>query len=542
MKTATERLWARLGSATAKLLLLALTVCAPLQLAHAQSTMSMAGGGNQSGQPGSSLQTPLTVSFSGFSYATQLQWTISGSATFEENGSTSYTDPGVLPGSPPPSAASVHLILGSTPGPVTVTATYTSTDPNTGGPFPPQNVVFSETVQAPPSNVMSIASGNNQSGAAGTVLASPLTVSFSGGGTVVLDWQITGGDAVFLQSGATSYSQSMDVTSGSTASVNLAFGSTTGPVAVTATCSVGCTGATQFVTFHETITAAPPYLEMDVASGDGQSGPPNTTLPAPLVVTLAPGPTFEGPGNVPITWTIVSGTATFTQTHSQTFQDTVNLGSFGKNLAKAISGAASSVSVDLGATPGPVVVNVSCGPCTVGKIRGFHLNIAAPAAALQKVSGDLQTGVVGSASGRAPGCATGHSDCRGSPGCRLPGQSSVVRRRSARTVPSLTAISRSSITFNYGNTAGPVTIEASSPTGGFSPPPPPMQSSAWAAAITTGVVGGTLQPFVVQIAQAGTSAKGLSHVPVTRTVTLSAAVHSPRQPPRPMPTAEPAIR
>ncbi len=522
MKTAIERLWASLGSATAKLLLLALTVCAPLQLAHAQSTMLAAGGGNQSGQPGSALPNPLTVSFSGFSYATHLQWTITGSATFEENGGTSYVDRSVVPGNVPPNTASVHLILGSNPGPVTVSASYTSTDPSSGGPFPPQNVIFSETVQAPPSNVMSIASGNNQSGAAGTVLASPLTVSFSGSGTVFLDWQVTGGDAVFLQSGAANYSQSMDVTAGSTANVNLAFGSTTGPVTVTATCSVGCTGTTQFVTFRETVTAAPPYLEMDVASGDGQSGQPNTSLPAPLIVTLAPGPTFEGPSDVPITWTIVSGTATFTQTHSQTFQDTVNLGGFSKNLAKAIKSAASSASVDLGATPGPVVVNVSCGPCTVGKIRGFHLSIAAPAAALQKVSGDLQTGVVGSASDVPLVVQLGTSGAGSQSG--QPINWAVISGQATLSATSTVTDgnSQSSITFNYGNAAGPVTIEASSPTGGkvdFTATAANANVSVGSGNNQTGVIGGTLQPFVVQIAQAGTAAKGLSHVPVTWTVT-----------------------
>ena len=126
-----------------------------------------------------------------------------------------------------------------TVGPVTVTATCSG-----GCTGPQQFVTFNATV-TPASNIISISSGNNQSSPAGETVPNPLTVAFSGTGTGVVDWQITGvSDAIFLQSGTEQYSQSFTSTPGSTLSVNLAYGATTGPITATATCSAGCTGPT----------------------------------------------------------------------------------------------------------------------------------------------------------------------------------------------------------------------------------------------------------------------------------------------------------
>src|SRR5664279_1278575 len=63
-------------------------------------------------------------------------------------------------------------------------------------------------------NSMSIASGDNQSGNTFTQLSSPLTVSFSGNATVILDWQVTGG-AFFQSSGSSSFQQIITTAPGS---------------------------------------------------------------------------------------------------------------------------------------------------------------------------------------------------------------------------------------------------------------------------------------------------------------------------------------
>ena len=138
------------------------------------------------------------------------------------------------------------------------------------------------------------------------------------------------------------------------------------------------------------------------------------------------------------------------------------------------------------------------------------------------MSGDLQTGVVGDASDAPLVVQLGTATAGGQSG--LPITWTVISGQATLSTNSTVTDgnSQASITFNYGNTTGPVTIEASSPTGGkvdFTATAANANVSVGSGNNQTGVIGGTLQPFIVQIAEAGTSAKGLSHVPVTWTVT-----------------------
>src|SRR5262249_38330958 len=129
---------------------------------------------------------------------------------------------------------------------------------------------------------MSMAGGNNQSGYEFTELPTQLAVSFTGLGNVTVQWQVTGGTAGFQESGTTSFTDAgLDESPGPNSSVRLDLGGTPGGVTVTATCTAGCP-TQQVVTFNETIVAPPPYLEMDVLSGNNQTGQPNTTLPQEL--------------------------------------------------------------------------------------------------------------------------------------------------------------------------------------------------------------------------------------------------------------------
>lgn len=382
------------------------------------------------------------------------------------------------------------------------------------------------------SNSIAIAGGNGQSGAIGTQLAIPLAVSFSSSSYVAsLEWTVTGGSATFQENGRTDYIDPNinDTTSPpAMANVHLLVGGTTGPVTVQVKCS-GCLDpvsgvSPQILTFNETATAAAPALQMQIIGGSGQSGPANTTLPEPLSVQLTYGPGFDGPFDVPLQWKIESGTATFTANHSQSISQTVSFPSAGRGITPSLANNQQTAeqSIDLGATQGPVVVSVTCAECTVGGTRVFRLTIVpSTTAGLGKISGDNQTGVVGSGSDLPLVVQLG------TPGSTsLSGQPinwSVISGQATLSAATTLTDSngQSSITFNYGATAGLVTIQASSASGkvDFTATSSNASESVASGNNQTSVVGGMLAPFVVQITGPATSAKGLSQVPVTWSVT-----------------------
>ncbi len=374
---------------------------------------------------------------------------------------------------------------------------------------------------------MAIAGGNGQTGQTYYALPIPLSVSFSGTSTVFLDWHVTSGNAYFQQSGSNDYVPNdgeLNVSSGSTSSVNLVLDGQ-GPITVTATCQLGCT-TVQTLTFNETASPPPPNLEMDVYSGNNQSGPVNTTLPVALSVVLTPTPFgFDGPFTETITYTVENGSATFAPNHSTTYSQTISLGSGQpsktngpQRRAAALAAAQSfrsSVSLILGSTPGPVTIRVTCPDCDAGRVRVFQ-ETATPLTTntLQKISGDLQTGAEGTQAA-APLVV------------QLPGASgqtitwSVVSGQATLSSGSTVtdASGNSAITFTYGNTAGPISIQASAGSGGtvtFS------ETATAGGALTvisgnnqTGTTGGVLQPFVLQLG----SGTGASNVVVTWTIT-----------------------
>ncbi|MEP6485112.1 MAG: autotransporter domain-containing protein [Rudaea sp.] len=375
-------------------------------------------------------------------------------------------------------------------------------------------------------NQMTIASGNNQSGQANQQFAQPLTVQFSGtpvASTFVgVHWQINAGSGFFQETGTNTYDQTLSTGPGSTTAATLVSNSA-GTLSVSATCTAGCDTPPLSVTFTETATPAPAYLEMDIVSGNNQTGAPGTTLPSSLVVQIKPTPNgFDGPFNEPITWTIESGSATFAQNNSRTYTETVSLGSGGSQgrpgarpSAITAQSFTSRVSVILGATPGQVVIRVSCPDCTVGAARVFRENNQAPAtSSLEKVSGDLQSGSVGSQAA-APLIV------------QLPGGSgqaitwSVVSGQATLSSSTSTIDSndQASITFRYGNTAGPVTIQASAGSAGQVTFTETATTGGTAIIVSgnnqTGTTGGMLQPFVLQL---GSGTLGASGVVVTWSV------------------------
>jgi uncharacterized protein with beta-barrel porin domain len=332
---------------------------------------------------------------------------------------------------------------------------------------------------------MHIAGGNGQVGYANYGFSSPLSVNFSGSSYVTsLEWKVLQGDVTF-SSGATDEFD-FGVIPSQTYSRSLIAGSTAGSVVVQVICT-GCGSGTQSLTFNESLKPPPPYLQMSVVGGDGQSGPPNSTLPVPLTVQTVPTPLgFDGPFTYPLDWKIESGTATFSANHATTYTQTTT------------AGQTASVSIDLGPTPGPVVVIAFCQNCSDGRIQRFHLTITPASGSLQKISGDNQSGVVGTAASAPLVVQAGTSAGQTVNWKVISGQASLSAASSQTD-----ANGQATINFVYGSTPGPVTVEASigTVTVDFTATALASNTSPSAASGNnqTGTVGTTLQPFVVQV-------------------------------------------
>ena len=220
---------------------------------------------------------------------------------------------------------------------------------------------------------------------------------------------------------------------------------------------------------------------------------------------------------------MVGGSATFAPNNSTTYTTTVSLlqGQPGKPgsarpLATTAQSLRASVPLVLGATPGPVEIRVTCPDCTAGGVRVFRETATASSTStLQKISGDLQSGLVGSQAA-APLIV------------QLPGSSGQTitwtvtgGQASLSSGTSVTDSSgNSSITFHYGNTAGPISISATAGTAGGTVVFTETATTGGSTTVIsgnnqTGTSGGTLQPFVVQL---GSGSSGAAGVTVTWTI------------------------
>jgi uncharacterized protein YhjY with autotransporter beta-barrel domain len=477
--------------------------------------ISSAGGNGQSGLPGTTLATPLSVTFSGTSNAA-LQWRVTaGTATFQENGGVTYTPLNGTSQTFAGQTSSVHLVLGNTPGSVTVTATCSS------GCDSSQTQSFTETISAPPTNNMSVVSGDTQSGVAGSTLPAALTVGFSGapaGSTnVQLDWQVLTGNATIQESSSGSYSQQFVSAAGSTAAIHLVLGATAGSVTVSANCTAGCTGG-QNQSFTETITAPPSTtVSLSIFGGNNQSGAPGSTLPIPLQVLLtAPASGFEG-GSLPVQWAVVTGSATFVESNSTSYTANVP-------TPPGAASATSQVSLALGSTQGDISVSATCSTCTP-QTRVFHLtSVSNSTGTLQKISGDNQAGVLGSTADAPLVVQLGNPGNTGLSGqpvtwTVISGQATLAAGTTQTDTNGFAQVA-----FTFGNAAGPITIEASSIAGKVD-----FNATAYSATIAvasgdnqTGAIGSTLAPFVVQVTSSQATAKGIAQVPVQWKVTSGA--------------------
>jgi outer membrane autotransporter protein len=362
------------------LLLLSISICANAQ----SDTMSIVGGGGQHAYPGDEFSNPLTVSFTGSSTVT-IDWeVVNGNGFFQETGESTLV---TSIDTSTQNTNSVHLYAGSTSGPMQVTVTCVS------GCTSMQTLTFNETVDpAPPYLQMLIKSGNNQSGPPNTVLPSPLQVSltptpfgYDGPFQETITWTVEGGNATFVESGSSTYSEVVDLGSGQVGRgsrahgarplatsaqsfigrAHLRLGSAPGGVRVRVVCPDCTQGRAQV--FEETIQSSTTGT-LGKVSGDLQSGAVGTQAALPLVVTLP-----NGNGQT-INWTVTGGQATLSAPTS---------------IVDA--NGQSQITFRYGAAAGPISIQASAG--SAGQV--IFSETATPANAAI-VSGNNQTGTTGS--------------------------------------------------------------------------------------------------------------------------------------------------
>jgi uncharacterized protein with beta-barrel porin domain len=268
-------------------------------------------------------------------------------------------------------------------------------------------------------------------------------------------------------------------------------------------------------------------IELLYTSGDAQSVAPGAALGAPLVTQLQPDPGYDTSKPVSVTWQIVSGTATIVESGSSSYTQQVTIP--GSASTGALPPPPTQIHVTAGTTPGGVSVQATCGVCQAFAAsfpglpyqQNFAFTITQPATpTLSTVSGDGQSGATGSPAAAPLVVQLSNGS---TPVANQTVSWSVTSGQATLSTASTQtdANGQSSITFTFGATAGPITIQAS--TSGsqttFSETAFTPTTAALSGNNQTGVAGNALQPFVVQLSAPSGSSGGVSGVPVNWRVT-----------------------
>ncbi|HTI95321.1 MAG TPA: hypothetical protein VL425_02275, partial [Rudaea sp.] len=219
--------------------------------------------------------------------------------------------------------------------------------------------------------------GNGQSGAIGTTLPQPLTVSVDSAGadgqSFDVFWQVLSGSATIVESGGQTYDATSSGAVGSISipfSVHIKLGSTPGSVLVRAYCQYCAqTGGTYVQDFN--LTAVQPTLQ--IVSGNNQNGLLGTAATSPLVVqSSANGAPVSG---LTVNWAVTGGQATL-------------------SAASSVTDANGNTSINFtyGQSAGTVTIQASAAG---GAQASFTATASAPV--LSALSGSSQSGTVGTA-------------------------------------------------------------------------------------------------------------------------------------------------
>ncbi len=244
----------------------------------------------QSGAAGSDLPNPLVVQVkdqSGVPMAgVTVAWAVTAGGGSVSRASTVTDATGV---------AQVTWTLGNATGTGTVSATAAALAP----------VTFSATQTAGAIANISVVSGDNQSAAAGSALASPLVVKV----TDASGNAVSGATVTLASSNGGSFG-SATATSNAAGQAQTTFTAGTGAGTTIITASAGGSGTPATFTVVVTPAAASQIVRV---SGDNQSAPKGSTLPAPFVVKVVDqyGNTIAGRS---VTWTTTGGALSATST------------------------------------------------------------------------------------------------------------------------------------------------------------------------------------------------------------------------------------
>jgi uncharacterized protein YhjY with autotransporter beta-barrel domain len=294
-------------------------------------------GNNQTGAPGSAAR-PLRVRLSqnGTALASQtITWTVlSGSATLD--GSSSVTNAN--------GEAQVGLTFGDNPGDVQVRAAAGNV-----------TALFTLRVGSPGA-MLTLVSGNRQTGPVGSRAALPIVVELSDGlggllANQAIQWTVLSGSAT-LDSATTT--TGIDGRS----SQGLRFGNTAGPIRIRA--EVPALVPAVFVEIEA--TSFTPTLS--IVSGNNQSAPAGTQLPQDFVVSVAPPAGGGTLGGVTVRWQVASGGGTLAAATSTTGSDgrasnrlTLGPNAVGNTVTASVDGGGSVTFTATGTAPaGPLTI------------------------------------------------------------------------------------------------------------------------------------------------------------------------------------------
>jgi uncharacterized protein YhjY with autotransporter beta-barrel domain len=444
-------------------------------------TLALVSGNNQSVINGNAAPQPLVVRAADDGdpkSGVPITWTATGGATLSASSTTTDS-----------SGETQITVTNVGPGPGTITITAQRADGAEA------HVVFTITVLTP---LLVKVSGDGQSAPINTTVPQPLVVEARVNSTpqsgIGINWQVISGDATIgSTSGATNGSGQ------SSATIDL--GPTPGSVTVRATRVDQPTVSATF-TINSLLIRT-----LGVVSGDNQTAAPNAALGAPLVVNAQDN--SANASGVTINWTATGG-ATLSSPTSVTDG----------------AGNASITVTSTGPGPDPFTVTATRADDPSATVT-FNENILPPN--LSIAGGDAQSGLTGSAAATA-------LDVLLVDGASVPVSGQTI----TWTVTSGSAVLTSgssvtdgaghaTMTFSFGGSPGPITIEASAYSG--------SQTVVFnETAVTASGInktgdnqaanpGQVLAPFVVTIVPpAGVT--DLSGVPVTFTVTSGTATLS----------------
>ncbi len=216
-----------------------------------------------------------------------------------------------------------------------------------------------------------VVQGDGQSGRVGEMLAQPVVVEVSD----LTGRPVAGASVVFELTGSQpdTVTTDSDGESGARPVLGTSVGETSGAARV-----IVQEGQSPVETSFRVIAVPASANGLSLVSGDGQSAPINTTLPLPLVVKISDG--FGNPvAGVEVQWTAALGGGSVSA--GSTITDDQGLTSVQRTLGGAAGSQTSEARVD-GLAGSPVVFT--------------HTATAGPAAGVRIVSGNEQSGPVGS--------------------------------------------------------------------------------------------------------------------------------------------------